>query len=240
MWSSLSDAAKDLCRLYGWLELQPSPTWTELNPTIAAEDAVIREEQRIHLEMIPLYKSLYALALEFGLLHNGEPATWAMLTVVETLLQAARRPADKRVARWRHHIEIPQEYPALTESGWANAATGLPEEELFTIVIEIPPKQPNEGIKAFEKRFNNICRKARQEYLRHLRSEEWNAQLPYRDFTWIDRFAQWQAGRSAAEIVTITTPSDRAAFSRSIKATGEYIRITPRRSKHNPNRSPGH
>jgi hypothetical protein len=177
-----------------------------------------------------------------------------MDTVVETLHQAARpvlrpnkksgyiRPVKrKRVARWFHLTELSQAYPAVTEPGWRSVATGLPEEELFTIVIKIPPKQPDESFKALEKRFNKICRTERAEYVQNLKAQQWETPPPNRDFTWIDRLAQWQAGRSSSEIdPSIKTPSQRSSFSRRIKAAGQYIGITPRLSKHNPKRRPGH
>lgn len=232
---ALSEPARDLCRLRGWVEIQFSPSCTELLPGVTAENPGLRKEKGIHLEMIPLRKSLYAFALAFGLQNNGEPAYWAMDTIVETLHYAARQPKQKRVAKWIHSVRLSQEFPALTDAGWKNAATGLPEEELFPIVIEIPPKQPNEDLKAFERRFNKICRSIRTRYIKDLKAQGWETRPPYRDFTWIDRFAQWQAGRSAAEIDTsIKTSSKRSVFSRRIKQTGDYIQITPRLSKHDP------
>ena len=234
VWMSLSDAAKDLCRSHGWVEIQYSPSWTELSPA-AARNAKLRKEKRLHIEIIPLREPVSEWASKFGLLYNGKPANWAMDTVVETLYQAGRRTKKKRTAQWEHPIEFSQEYPALTDQGWVNASTGLPEEELFTIVIEIPPKQPNESFKVFEKRFNKTCRKVREEYVQALKAKEWVTRPPYRDFTLLDRLAQWQAGRSASEIdPSIKTPSDRAAFSRSIKRMADYIKITPRVSKHDP------
>jgi hypothetical protein len=104
-------------------------------------------------------------------------------------------------------------------------------------VIEVPPKQPRESFKAFEQRLNRIAREERKQYVQALRARKWKTDPPYRNFTWIDRFAQWQTGHGAAEIApSIKLP----AFSRSIKETGDYIGITPRLSKHNPNRRPGH
>ena len=232
---SLSDAARHICRLNGWVEIQFSRSWTELDRAVAAKKPGSRKEQRIHLEMIPLRKSLYGLASRFGLLYKREPANWAMDTIVETLAWAGSRPKKKRSLRWCHPIILSHEYPALTEPGWTNASTGLPEDELFPIVIIIPPKQPTEDLKAFQKRFNETCRNVRKRYIKDLKAEEWETRPPYPDFTWVDRFAQWQAGRSASEIdASIKTPNQRSVFSRRIKQTGDYIKITPRLSKHDP------
>jgi hypothetical protein len=200
--------------------------------------------------MIPLRKCMVALAEKFGLLHQGQPAPWAMDIVVETLHQATRpvlRPDKKthrviavkrkRVARWSHPLRFSQAYPASVEPGWRNAATGKTEEEIFIITVQIPPKQPKETFAAFERRFNQVCRRTRDEYVQSLKAKEWETRPPYVDFTWIDRFAQWQSGRSAAEIApSIKLP----AFSRRIRETGHYIGISPRLSKHNPKRRSGH
>ena len=185
--------------------------------------------------MIPLHKCLYTWAAKYGLMYNGEPANWVMDAVVETLHWASRRPRKKRTARWVHTIRLSQEYPARTDKVWTNVSTGRPEGELFPVVIKIPPKQPTEDLKAFEKRFNQTCRNIRKRYLKDLKAEEWETHPPYADFTWIDRFAQWQAGRRASEIdASIKTPNQRSVFSRRIKRTGDYIKITPRLSKHDP------
>lgn len=239
MWLSLSAGARDLCREGGWLEIEQSPNWKGLDPIAAARTPGLLEEQRIELELIPLCEHLHEFAARFGLLFKQQPVIWAMQSVIETLDEMGKQ--RDATSRWRHPFNLPQEYPAPTELGWTNAATGLPEDELFTIVIEIPPKQPNESLKAFEKRFNKACREVRTRYLRYLRSADWKTRLPYQDFTWIDHLAKWQAGRSASEIVpSIKTPSHRAAFSRGIKAAGHYIGITPRLSKHDPKHRPRH
>jgi hypothetical protein len=241
VWISLSDAARDLCCSNGWGAIDVSPNWTNLNPALAAKNAAVRDEQQIHLEIIPLYDSLCAWASKFELLHKGAPATWAMDTAIETLCHAAGCPKRRRVDRWFHTAELSQEYPAVTEPGWINAVTGMPEEELFDLWIKIPPKQPNESFKEYRKRFNNTCREAREQYIRALKADHWTAKAPYRNFVWIDRFAQWQAGHSASEIdPSIKTPSDRATFSRGIKITAAYIGITPRVSGHDPKRRRGH
>jgi hypothetical protein len=132
-------------------------------------------------------------------------------------------------------------YPARTEPGWIQAGIGLPEQEIFTILVEILPKQPKESFKAFAARFNKICRQARKEYILQLKKAEWETRLPYSGFEWIDRLAHWQAGRKASQIdPALETNSDRAAFSRGIRTIGAYIGITPRTSKHNPKRLSKH
>src|SRR5262249_31673484 len=138
-------------------------------------------------------------ASKYGLMHKDEPAVWAMQTVVETLRFRARH-AKRKMYRWVHDELYSQEYPAKTEEGWINAATGQQEEELFPIVIDIFPKQPKEDLRAFEKRFNETCRRVRESYIETLKAEKWRILDRERDFTWIDRLAKWQAGRSASEI----------------------------------------
>ena len=99
-WMSLSAAARDVCRLHGWIEIQCSPAFREILPSVTAKSADLRKQKRVHLEMIPLRECLYRLATKFGLTYNGEPASWAMDMIVETLHQAARRPKKERVAGW--------------------------------------------------------------------------------------------------------------------------------------------
>jgi hypothetical protein len=230
-WILLSDAARELCRFGGWMEIVHSPVWAELHPAGVVANASLREEQQLHLEMIPLRDSLFTWAAEFGLVHNGTPATWVMDLVVETLHQAGRRPPDKRIFAWSRTIEFSQAYPARIEEGWTNASSGLPEQELFTIRIEIPPKQPDETIKAFEKRFNKICRKEREGYLRELKKDHWTTFQRPECLAWIDRLAKWQAGNSTSAIA----PSiPYATFCRGIKHVAAYIEIDQRKSRHNP------
>jgi hypothetical protein len=196
--------------------------------------------QAIDRELIPLRNSLWALAEKFGLMHNGQPAIWAMDTMVETLHQRARRPKRRKVSQWFHMTCLSQEYPAQIEPDWI-PVTGQREEELYAIVVKVAPKRPEESFKAFERRFNKACREVREEYIREVKAKKWVTRPPYRDFTWIDRFAQWQLGHKVSEILpSAKTPSRRSAFSRGIKAVGEYIGITPRMSKHNPRRRSGH
>jgi hypothetical protein len=134
-----------------------------------------------------------------------------------------------------------QAYPARTEDRWIHIASGEPERELCSIVIEIPPKQPSESFKQFETRFNSYCRNARKEYVQRLKEEDWRLRHQDSAFTWVDRLALWQAGRSASEIdPKIKTKSDRVKFSQAIKRISDYLQITPRQSKHNPNRRRRH
>jgi len=229
---SLSDGAKEVCQCERWLVVHYSPSWADLDPAPRA-NSTVGKSQRLHLEMIPLRKSLRGLAEKFGLMHNGEPAIWAMDIAVETLDQTARRlnTRKKRITQWSRSIELSQTYPALTEEGWINVSTGEPERELFEIVVIIPPKQPSESLPHFVARFNKTCRNARMKYLQDLKAKKFETRSPYDDFTWIDRFAQWQSGRKVSEIA----PSVKlSSFSRGIKKTAEYIGITPRLSKHNP------
>jgi hypothetical protein len=236
MWDLLSGAAKDRCRFHGWTVIQFSPTYTELDQAITAGDDKLREEQQIHIEMIPLRESLAELAREFGLIHKGEPAPWAMDAAVETLHQAGRRPLEKRILQWYPAIEgMSEGYPALTEPGVWRHVNGEPEEELFTLKIEIGPKQPTETLKAFRKRFNKTCREEREQYIRELQKAEWITVQRLEHLAWIDRLAQWQARRSQSEIDPfIKSPDHRAALSRDIKRAGSYIGISPRKSKHDP------
>jgi hypothetical protein len=238
LWKSLTPAAAKLCDWecpVPWFGILYSSQRTELDPKLAANDPQIVEQQRANLELLPLRIALLDFASRFRLMYNGEPATWAMGTVMETLIWRARHPTSERTRGWVHDSIFSHEYPALTEKDWVDVKTGLPEEELFTIVIEVPPKQPSESFKTFEKRFNKTCKRVRQDYIRELKAAKWTSTPPVKDFTWIDRLAQWQAGRSTKEIdPAVKRSAQRAAFSRGIRNAGRYLEITPRRSKHNP------
>jgi hypothetical protein len=238
LWMSLTPAAANLCNWecpVPWSGILYCSQWTELDPSLAAKDPEVAELQRANLELLPLRGVLLDFASKFGLMYNGEPATWAMGTVVETLIWRSRHPRSERTRSWVYDTLYSHEYPALTEKGWVSAKTGLPEEELFTIVIEVPPKQPGESFKSFEKRFNKICMRVRQDYIRELKADKWRSVPPVKDFIWIDRLAQWQSGRSYAEIdPTVKTPAKRATFSRALSKASRHIQITPRVSKHNP------
>ena len=217
---------------WSWLEVQQSANWKELSTQAIANSPTLREEQEIQLELIPLYELLASVAARFGLMHHDSPAVWAMETALETLHLAAEYTSGK--TRWSHRVELSEEYPARSESGWTNVCTGVSEEELFTIVIEIPPKQHDESLKAFEKRFNKACREKRKAYLRGLNEACWSRRRS-EALLWADRLALWQAGRSQSEIdPEIKTASDRSAFSHAITTVAKQIGITPRKSPHNP------
>lgn len=229
-WKALSDAARDECQLNRWVMVRCCRVYNDVLPETLANNPVLEEEQRVHLEMIPLCDSLNALARKFGLMYNAEPATWAMDILLDNLHQKATRPRAKGPGQWCI-TEMFQAYPALTEQGWISTSTGLPEQELFMIVIEIEPKQPNESVKEFGKRFNKICREKRIEYLRKLKEENWTARRTFEGFRWIDRLAQWQAGMSQSEIdPAIKGQTDRTKFSHGIRGAADYVGITPRLS----------
>jgi hypothetical protein len=237
LWMSLTPAAAKLCGWECpvlWFDILYCPQWTEIDPGLANDPKVVAE-QKANLELLPLRSVLLDFASKFNLMYNGEPAVWAMGTIMESLIWRARHPNSERTRGWVHPTNFSQEYPALTEEGWVSAKTGLPEEEIFMIVIEVPPKQPGENFKSFEKRFNRVCRQKRQEYIRGLKAAEWTSVAPIKDFTWIDCLAQWQAGRSYSEIdPSVNTHVRRAAFSRALSKASRYIQITLRLSKHNP------
>jgi hypothetical protein len=157
-----------------------------------------------------------------------------MDTLLANLHQRARRPKVNLSDRWFCAIQVmSQTYPARTEKGWTNTATGLPEEELCPIVITIPPKQPNEHIRKFEKRFNDVCRTERRRYIQALRAEGWSLEPENAGFKWIDYLARWQAGLPQSKIgPAIKKPTDRTKLSRGMKATAEYIGISRRESPH--------
>lgn len=242
IWESFSAAAKDLCQFHGWVEIQFSPAYAELDPAVTASDDKLREEQQIHVEIIPLRESLNALARTFELMHNGEPAPWAMDAAVETLHQAGRRPPEKRVLQWSQAITgMSEAYPALTEPGVWLDVNGEPEKELCTLVIEIAPKRPTETFEAFGRRFDRTCAKERERYIRELKAAEWIEVRRSEKLSWIDRLAKWQAGLGQTEIdPSIRTASQRAAFTQGIKRAAKDIGISPRKSKHDPKRRPGH
>ena len=230
-WKLLSAEAQKWLTGYGWavivhlVDCDPNVPEGEDPKTVAFCRALVRFGRRYHLT------------------HDGSMAVWAMDTAIDTIIGhlrpriSMRTRHGRRKARWVHSFEMHEAYPARTEDGWIHLATREPEKELCTVVIEVPPKQPRESFKAFEQRLNRIAREERKQYVQALRARKWKTDPPYRNFTWIDRFAQWQTGHGAAEIApSIKLP----AFSRSIKETGDYIGITPRLSKHNPNRRPGH
>jgi hypothetical protein len=237
LWVSLTPAAAKLCDWkcsVPWFDILYSSQWTELDPAVVADDPQIAEQQRANFELLPLRGALLDFAAKFGLMYNGEPATWAMGTVVDTLIWRAPHHSRVRTRGWVHDSMVSHEYPALTEKDWVNVK-GLPERELCTILIELPPKQPSESFKTFEKRFNKACKRIRQDYIRELKAAKWRSVPAVKDFTWIDRLAKWQAGRSFSEIdPTVKTPARRAAFSRALSKAGRYLEITPRLSKHNP------
>jgi hypothetical protein len=222
-WRVLSEAARTLCLQHGWQVIANSPTWRELDSKVTRTDPALADRQRIHLELIPLRELLNALALKFGLVYEGRPAIWTMETVLETVDQQAKRPDGNEKPQWRHRIDIPQVY----------AARG--------IVIEISGKLPKETDKAFKQRFNRACEEERVRYLKALKAERWTSRCPPAELRWIGWLAQWQAGEIASRIdPSVRIPSKRAAFSRGINRAAQSIGITPRISKHNPKRRPGH
>jgi hypothetical protein len=226
--------ARDQCQLCGWVGIRHCETYKDLLPETLTNNPELQKEQRVHLEMIPLCNALNDLAKRFWLLCNGEPPIWVMDTLLENLHQRARRPKAKLSGHWFCAIQVmPETYPARTDEGSTNAATGLPEDELCPIVIKISPKQPNEQIRKFEKRFNDICREERRRYLQSLRAEDWITEPAPAGFKWIDYLARWQAGLSQSEIgPPIKTKTDRTKLSRGIRAAAEYIGITRRESPH--------
>lgn len=234
-WKALSEAASEQCQLHRWVMIRSCEVYRELLPETLVNNPSLQKEQLIHLEMIPLRDSLNALAKTCELMYKGEPAIWAMDILLDDLHQKATRPRAKEPG-WRI-TQMFQAYPARTEQGWISASTGLPEEELFMVMIEIEPKRPDESVKEFEKRFNKTCRRARVEYLLKLKEQKWSTQRPFDGFRWIDRLAQWQAGMSQPEIDrSIKNQNDRSKFSRGIKGAAEYIGITPRPSPHSSRR----
>ncbi len=243
---SLPTAAASVCGwgcIEPWSEIFYSPQWATLEPAVTERDPAIAEQQKAHLELLPLRKVLVNLAAKYGLTHQGEPATWAMQIVLDTLSWRSRHPTSEPNRRWIYDANFSQLYPARTEEGWISVATRLPEEELFNIEIVVPPKQPEESFTAFAKRFNKTCRTVRDRYIQGLKADEWKLPPPKQDFTWIDRLAQWQAGRSASQIdPSVKEPSQRAAFSQGLlKRAGQQIRICPPRFKNTiRNRRPGH
>jgi hypothetical protein len=239
-WKALSDAARDECQLHRWVMVRSCRVYNDLLPETLANNPVLQEEQRVHLEMIPLCDSLNAFARKFGLMYNAEPAIWAMDILLDDLHQKAMRPRAKGPRQWRI-TEMFQAYPARTEQGWISASTGLPEEELFMIVIEIRPKQPDETFDAFARRFDRTCAKERERYIRELKAAEWIKVRRSEKLSWIDRLAKWQAGLRQTEIdPSIKTVSQRAAFTQGIKRAAKDIGISPRKSKHDPRRRPEH
>lgn len=240
LWKALSpDAANKFCldQTVPWFSIYYSPQWLSFD---AGNNPEVIAEKEANCELVPLREALLRLASTYGLMYGGEPAVWAMQTIVETLRFRAGYP-ESRIDRWIHNEPFSQEYPAKTEEGWIKAATGEPEDELFTVKFEIAPKPPNESFKTFEKRSNEAYRRARESYIETLKAEKWRIPDRERDFTWIDRLAQWQAGKSTSEIdSSVRTGSQRAAFSRGLTRAGNYIAITPRISKYNPKRRPEH
>jgi hypothetical protein len=116
-WLSLSDAAKEVGRNGGWVEIEPSPHWSQIDPAIVAGDAIYAEDHRVHLELIPLRESLRGWAADFSLVLRDSslvlrdsPVLWAMNTAVETLHQAGSRPPEKRRFEWAHMPEMSQAY----------------------------------------------------------------------------------------------------------------------------------
>jgi hypothetical protein len=225
-WNSLPTETQEQLRQFGWSIIEYLGAYSEIDPPDSEDPNTLR-----------FYRALELLARRHHLTQDGTIVSWAMETAIATIDSHAQRPRREGTARWVHHIEMSQGYPARTESGWTSIAARMPEKELFPIQIEIPPKQPTESWKAFEVRFLKSCRLVLSHYRQVLKSAGWRNRPPYSGFTWIDRLAEWQAGHGAAQIASgVTLP----AFSRGIKEAGAYIGITPRESKHNPRRRPGH
>jgi hypothetical protein len=234
-WKSLSSESREEIERFGWAAICP------------LDESEISVPNGEDPKKVAFCCALVRFGHRYRLTQNGKVATWAMETAIETIIDHLRprisiRPRKRRKkAQWVHSNEMSQAYPAMTGEGWIHTATGAPERELCTIVIEIAPKQPSETFKDFETRFNSICRTERKEYVRRLKDQDWRLRHQDTAFTWIDRFALWQAGRSTAEIdPSIKTKSDRVKFSQGIKRISDYIQITPRESKHNPNRRRRH
>lgn len=239
-WKALSGAARNECLRKPWTVIQWAHVYEDLLPETLANNPSLQEEQRVHLEMIPLRDSLIALAKKFGLMDQGQPAIWAMEILLEDLHQKASYPKGKLGQLYRV-TEMFQAYPARTELGWTNVATGRPEEELFMIVIEILPKQPDETFDTFARRFDRTCAKARERYIHELKADEWLAVRKSEKLKWVDHLAKWQVGLGQTEIdPNIKTASQRAAFTQGIKRAAKDIGISPRKSKHDPKRRPGH
>jgi hypothetical protein len=185
-WDALPSATKAHCNLYGWAAI------SYLSSTAVSD---IPETDQ---PLVAFHSALVHFSRQHDLLLNGDAVAWAMESALVTLDHYARRPTRQHAPKWIHGMAMHQCYPARTESGWAQAGTGLPEQEIFTILVEIPPKQPTESFKAFATRFNKICRQAREEYILRLKNAKWETRPPYSGFEWIDRFARWQAGRKAS------------------------------------------
>jgi hypothetical protein len=121
LWMSLTPAAAKLCNwdcIVPWFGILYCAQWKDLDATIAAGDPQIAEEQRANIELIPLREALINLALQFGLMYRGEPSTWAMGTIVETLIWRGRHPTSKRTRDLVHDTMLHQAYPSRTETDW--------------------------------------------------------------------------------------------------------------------------
>jgi hypothetical protein len=234
VWKSLSPAAAKLCAWDShvpWFSILYAPQYKDLDPR---GDPAEIETKNAHLELLPLRELLITFASKHGLMYQGAPAVWAMQTVIETLDARARYPKSKTTRRWTHELIMSEEYPALIESGWRNAVRDSPEEELFTIVIDVAPKQPAESFKQLEKRFNAKCREVRRDYVRRLKASKWRTSV-LKQLKAVDRLAKWQATPSTSKVdPSIKTPNQRAAFSRDLQRAADYIGITRRVSGHDP------
>jgi hypothetical protein len=236
LWKSLSPAAKRIARRPEGGGILDAPSREErLDESVTAHPdlaAFVAPDN----ELDPLRDAIVTMASEFGLTLHKSPVRWAVATMVETLSYPPKLVNGQK-PRWRHPFSIHEEYPALTDPSWISASTELPEEELCSIVIEIDPKQPDEDLNKFKRRFRQTCKDRLEQYLKQLSLQGWSSKRMPAMLGWIDKLAQWQAGKSASKIdPKVKTPAARSAVSRGIRCAARFIGITPRQSKHHPKR----
>ena len=221
------------------MEIEPSPYWSQIDPSVIVGDADAQKDYKVHVELIPLREALHIWAAQFSLVDQDVPVFWAMDSAVETLRQAGRRPPEKRVLAWGHPIEMSEAYPALTEPGeWVRVGTGMPEEELFRmLVIEIHPEN-NQTKRARRSRSDSTRRVGR-----HVNNIFANFRKPIglrfngrRGLVWIGSPRTVAGGYPTIR----NRPHDEdgqpavGLLARNDARTADYLQITPRKSKTQP------
>lgn len=234
LWNSLPPAAKQLASL-------PEGTGVlDVLPGVQAGESHELPAGHTYPELYRLCTTVRILVKGIGVTPKGNPPSWVVATIVETLKHCAERHECGKKPRWVHPITLQEEYPAEEKEErkrWVAVSTRMPIAEQFHVLVEIHPKQLDENEQKFRNRFNETCRIARERYIEELRQEGWTSKPFPEMLNWIDKLAQWQAGRSSSRIdPSIKSPAARSKFSLGIARAADFIGITPRKSKHHPQR----
>jgi hypothetical protein len=240
IWGSMDAEARDECLRYGWSIIDASPTLERLDPKLKHDEEVLRK-QAVGMQLVKLRSVIVDFCDRFHLLlREGAPAVWIVETIIHTLHLANRRPPGQHITKWVHMEEMNIGYPQ-PEPEFRPVDPFVDQEDLFAIHIKIPFKRADESFPRFERRFNKICREARDAYVKDLKSQGWTNRKPFANTTWIDYLARWQAGGVPASKIypKASSAAGRVDFSRRTKEAASYIGIARRTASRFPGSGSG-